>query len=159
MEVTFTPLILSPASVSSPGLAIQMRTRTTETEMDRDKGKEMSCSSHIFSSLSILNDAHGPRTTNIKSIGNLNDMWPIIGATFLSQPLDVPSKTKPLSLYKLLTVFSFKSCFWDGWFSYCRHSFSVCLSFQLLHFPFTYSKTLNLLMNKISVQHWQKSKL
>jgi hypothetical protein len=57
--------------------------RTTETEMDREKGKEKSFSSHIVSSFRIFSDSHGPRTKNIKSIGNPNDIWPMIGATFL----------------------------------------------------------------------------
>jgi hypothetical protein len=35
--VTFTPPTPCPAPISSPGLAIQVR--TTETEMDREKGK------------------------------------------------------------------------------------------------------------------------
>jgi hypothetical protein len=82
MEDIFTPPTLYPAPVSSPGLVIQLR--TTETEMDRKKGKEKSCLSHVVSSFSTLSNSHGPRTTNIKSIGNLNDMLQMIGATFLS---------------------------------------------------------------------------
>jgi hypothetical protein len=63
MEVTFTPPTPCLATVSSPGLAIQVR--TTETEMDRGKGKKKI----IFKShcqFSILNDSHGPTTTTIK---------------------------------------------------------------------------------------------
>jgi hypothetical protein len=92
MEVTSTPPTPCPASVSSPGLAIQVR--TTETVMDREKGKEKSCWSHIVSSFSILSDSYSPRITNIKSIGNLNDMWPMIGSTFLSWPPDFPHKNE-----------------------------------------------------------------
>jgi hypothetical protein len=84
MEVMFTPPTPCPAPVSSPGLAIQVR--TTETEMDREKGGKKSCSSHIVSSviIPVLSESHGPRTTTIKLIGNLNVMWLMIGATFLS---------------------------------------------------------------------------
>jgi hypothetical protein len=80
MEDIFT-LLLHVQPVSSPGLAIQVR--TTETEMDMEKGKEKYYSSHIVSLFSILSDSHGPRTRNIKSIGNLNNIWPIIRGTFL----------------------------------------------------------------------------
>jgi hypothetical protein len=112
MEVAFIPTPPQLAPVSSLGLVIQVR--TTETEMDKEKGKKKkkSCCSQIVSSLSILSESHDPRNTNIKSTGNLNDMQLIIGDTALSQPPDLPPKTKPLSLPKQSTnIFSFKSCF------------------------------------------------
>jgi hypothetical protein len=118
MEVTFIPPTPFPSLVSSPGLAIQVRTK--ETEMDREKGKEKPCTSHIVSSFSILSDSHGPRTTNIKSIGNLNGMWPMIGAIFCPDLLVSCLKTKPLSLPKHATNCFLLSCFWGGQFSHCR---------------------------------------
>jgi hypothetical protein len=42
--------------------------------MRRKEKREKSCSSHTVSFLSLLSDSHGPRTENIKSIENLNDM-------------------------------------------------------------------------------------
>jgi hypothetical protein len=81
-----------------------------EKEMDREKGKDL-CSSHIVTSVSVLSDSHGPRTTIIKSIENLNDMWLIIGGNFPSRS-GFPPKTKPLSLSKHFTnSFLLKSCF------------------------------------------------
>jgi hypothetical protein len=47
-----------------------------------ERERKMLLKSHCESS-SILSDSHGPRSTSIKSIGNLHDMWPMIGATFL----------------------------------------------------------------------------
>jgi hypothetical protein len=56
--------------------------RTREIEMDKEKGKVLS--SHIVSSLSLLSDLlTWSSTTNIKSTGNVNDMWLLIEATFL----------------------------------------------------------------------------
>jgi hypothetical protein len=63
--------------------------RTTETKMDEEKGKEKSCSSHIVSSFSLLSDSHGSWTINIKSIGNLNEMWLRIGAAFCPNVLNI----------------------------------------------------------------------
>jgi hypothetical protein len=39
---------------------------------------------------------HGPRTADIKSIANLNDIWAM--ATFPSRPPDLPPNTKPLNV-------------------------------------------------------------
>jgi hypothetical protein len=54
--------------------------------------------SHTVSSLSLLSDSHGPGNANIKSVANLNDIWLMMGVTFLSRSPGHPPNTKLLNL-------------------------------------------------------------
>jgi hypothetical protein len=89
--------------------------------MDREKGKEKSCSSHIVGS------QHPEWLTwsqDYKHKISWKYKWHVAmtGGTFLSRPPGFPPKTYlQVGLKTPLTVFSFKSCFWDGQFSHCRH--------------------------------------
>jgi hypothetical protein len=49
---------------------------------------------------------HGPRTANMKSIAILNNMWLMIGASFLSWSLVLLPKNKPLNVPKHFNSFS-----------------------------------------------------
>jgi hypothetical protein len=74
--------------------------RLGQQRQKKDRKKEKSYSSHIVNSLNILSDSHSPRTITLKSIKNQNNIWLMIGATFLSWSLGLPPKTKLLSLPK-----------------------------------------------------------
>jgi hypothetical protein len=68
---------------------------TTERNGHGKMERKVLVKSHSHFS-SIMSDSHCPSTANMKTIANLNDMWLMIGATFLSLPPGLPHIIKPL---------------------------------------------------------------
>jgi hypothetical protein len=92
------PLLLCSLllSLSQTGpLSEDNRDRNGQGEM----GKKGLPKSHCHFS-QLLSDSYDPGTTNVKWIANLNDMWLMIAANFLSWPPCLPPKTKPLNVSK-----------------------------------------------------------